>query len=108
MARFRGAVIGSRSEASRLGNRRIGVYANGWAVGVYATAYAIGDEEDAVAATVTGGSNDGARPTVALRYSARDGVWVNAEGYSISVQDGAVEIRGPENEVLYEGRSRDK
>ncbi len=58
MARFRGSIIGSRGEASRLGHPNTGltVRANGWNAGVQVEATAKG-EEDIFRIYVTGGSN---------------------------------------------------
>lgn len=60
MARFRGTVVGSGNEASRLGNKSSGlvVRANGWNVGIKVSCFVNQDGEDEIVVHKTGGSNN--------------------------------------------------
>lgn len=99
MARFRGMVQGSRGEASRLGNKRIDAWADGWDIGIYATAYAQG-EVDYAAANLTGGSGGGSCPRLGMRYTGETLV-AYLDAYRLVKEDGRVKLlKG--DEVLFE------
>lgn len=60
MAQFRGTVQGNRSEASRLGTKKSGVFAsvNGWRIGFDSQAnHDANTKKDWVSATLSGGSD---------------------------------------------------
>lgn len=102
MARFRGMLKGERGEASRLGRRRVDAWADGWDVGVYATAYADGDR-DCVAASITGGSNDGTCPFAGVRYDGET-VTVYLNGYYIVQKGNCVKCMRGDTVLFEEGK----
>ena len=61
MARFRGTVQGNRSEASRLGHKRLDTSCNTWDIGVDCQAYIDMGGNDVIAVWVTGGSHNDTR-----------------------------------------------
>jgi len=61
MERFRGTVQGNRSEASRLGHKRLVTSCNTWDIGVDCQAYIDMGGNDVIVVWVTGGSHNDTR-----------------------------------------------